>query len=230
MRCRTPNLISERYRDLNGVLGGSFDPIHSAHVSQALEVQQALGLWRVTLVPAGQCPYKNGHAADAKHRLAMAQLAIQPHHAFLSVDSVEIDREGPSYALDTVKSLGLEEAGGVLIVGADAFATLSSWHKHLELLSIVDIAVVNRPWNSECDPAKAVPEMVWAECEDWLLPEGFRMWVSTEGAHVVLVPTTQSVLSSSEVRKTLATGGKVEAGTLSKEVLDYIQAHHLYGA
>ena len=94
-----------------GVFGGTFDPIHMAHLAVAEEAAEALGLERVLFVPAGQPPHKPGVAITAaEHRLAMVELAIAGNERF-AVDRIELDRDGPSYTVETLAAL--REARGI---------------------------------------------------------------------------------------------------------------------
>ena len=122
-----------------GIFGGTFDPIHIAHLAVAEEAAEALGLERVLFVPAGIPPHKPDRAITAgEHRLAMVELAIAGNERF-AVDRRELDRPGPSYTVDTLEALRRETASDlVLILSAEAFLGLhdvaraasasSSWH------------------------------------------------------------------------------------------------------
>ena len=88
-----------------GIFGGTFDPIHIAHLAVAEEAAEALGLERVLFVPAGEPPHKPDRAITAgEHRLAMVELAIAGNARF-AVDRLELDRPGPSYTVDTLEAL-----------------------------------------------------------------------------------------------------------------------------
>lgn len=133
-----------------GVFGGTFDPIHVAHLAVAQEAVEALGLERVVFVPAGQPPHKPGQPiTPAAHRLAMVQLAIAGNDRF-GVDRLELDREGPSYTVDTLEALGAAAEPGVprpdlmLILSAEAFLGLPSWNEPHRVLDLARIAVAPR--------------------------------------------------------------------------------------
>src|SRR5262245_62169867 len=119
---------------LLGVFGGTYDPVHCAHLELAREVGAALGLAAVRFVPAGDPPHRAAPVARAMHRLAMVELAIAGHPG-LEVDAREVSRRGRSYTVDTLAALRDEEPRRALalIVGADAFLGLERWHRWREL-------------------------------------------------------------------------------------------------
>lgn len=129
-----------------GLLGGSFDPVHNAHLALACVALDSLALDELRWVPAGQPWQKMRSITSSTHRLAMLELAIHGEPRFV-LDRCEIDRSGPSYTLDTVRALrqGEPTAQCYLIVGQDQFANLPTWHGWRELLSLVTLAVAARP-------------------------------------------------------------------------------------
>ncbi len=133
-----------------GVFGGTFDPIHVAHLAVAQEAVEALGLERVVFVPAGQPPHKPGQPiTSSAHRLAMVQLAITGNDRF-SADRLELDRAGPSYTVDTLEALGAAREPGeppppiILILSAEAFLALPTWNEPHRVLDLARIAVAPR--------------------------------------------------------------------------------------
>jgi len=131
-----------------GVLGGTFDPIHHGHLVAAQEAWWQLGLEKVLFLPAGLPPHKRGRRISAAaHRLRMAELAIagKPHFA---VSRVDLERQGPSFTLDTLlllrKEVGPEEAL-FFIEGADSLADILKWHEPQGILELCELAVVRRP-------------------------------------------------------------------------------------
>jgi nicotinate-nucleotide adenylyltransferase len=134
-----------------GILGGTFDPVHYAHLAIAEETREALGLTGVLFVPAGVPPHKRDRAVTpAAHRLAMVELAIADNPWF-HVSRLEIDRPGPSYAVETVERLLADppqpwdpEAGLVFILSVEALVDLRSWREPERLLRSCRLAVVPR--------------------------------------------------------------------------------------
>lgn len=128
-----------------GVLGGTFDPIHVAHLAIAEEAREALGLERILFVPAAMPPHKvDRPVSPAAHRLAMVELAIAGNPAF-EVSHVELDRTGPSYTVDTLETLSVAGATDVvLIMSAEAFRELRTWRRPERILELAQLAVVPR--------------------------------------------------------------------------------------
>lgn len=129
-----------------GILGGTFDPVHFGHLRAALEIRQQLGLQEVRLVPCRTPPHRPQPLASATQRVAMLEAAIR-NHPGLRIDTRELEREGPSWTLDTLVSLH-QELGGqsvCLLLGLDAFHGLSTWHRWHELLDYCHMVVMTRP-------------------------------------------------------------------------------------
>lgn len=129
-----------------GVMGGTFDPIHIGHLIAASEVHLSLQLDQVLFIPAGQPWQKVGQpVSPASARFDMTQLAIADDDRFV-ISDVEINRDGPSYAIDTLVQLKTENPHDEFywIVGADVVQLISSWHRWEEFVTLVPIVVVNR--------------------------------------------------------------------------------------
>jgi len=129
-----------------GIFGGSFDPVHNAHVALACIALDTLALDEVRWVPAGQPWQKTRRITAPADRVAMLQLAIAGEPRFV-LERCEIDRAGPSYTLDTVRALREAEpaAQWFLVIGQDQLANLHTWHGWQELLALVTLAVAARP-------------------------------------------------------------------------------------
>lgn len=133
-----------------GILGGTFDPIHIAHLAVAEEAWETLGLEGVLFIPAGLPPHKlDSTITPGEDRLAMIRLAIAGNSAFVA-SRMELDRGGPSYTVDTLADLRLERlAAGktadlVLILSAEAFADFASWREPQRVLELATLAVAPR--------------------------------------------------------------------------------------
>ncbi|HLY65289.1 MAG TPA: nicotinate-nucleotide adenylyltransferase, partial [Chloroflexota bacterium] len=131
-----------------GILGGTFDPIHYGHLVAGEEVRCALGLERILFVPAARPPHKVDYkVSPAELRLEMVRLAIADNPAF-EVSTVDVDRAGYSYTVDTVAMLQ-ERLGPhaelFFILGEDALADLPTWHHPEKLLQMCQLIAVNRP-------------------------------------------------------------------------------------
>lgn len=130
-----------------GIFGGSFDPVHLGHLILAEAALEELDLDRIIFVPAGISPFKQDcpPGASAEERSAMLRLAVAGEPRF-SVDDRELRREGPSYTIDTVRSLVGDHPGVrfILLMGADNLRELPTWHSIGELMNLVDVAILDR--------------------------------------------------------------------------------------
>ena len=129
-----------------GIFGGTFDPIHYAHLRTAFELQQALRLREVRFLPAGNPPHRDQPLADPQLRLAMVKAAIAGQPGFV-VDDREIAKTTPSYSVETLKELRHEypDRSICLIVGMDAFLSLTKWYEWREIFELAHLVVAHRP-------------------------------------------------------------------------------------
>ena len=131
-----------------GILGGTFDPIHHAHLAAAEEARHQLALDQVLLLPAGQPPHKsNRPLSAAHHRLRMLELAIAGKPYF-SISRVDLDRPGPSYTVEALSLLREEwgpEPAFYFIEGSDSLAEILTWYQPQRILELTNLAVVQRP-------------------------------------------------------------------------------------
>ena len=189
-----------------GLFGGSFDPVHDAHVALARAALAELRLDEVRWVPAGQAWQKTRALTSATHREAMLQLALAGEPRFV-LDRIEIRRPGPSYTLDTVRELAAARPGTewFLIIGHDQYAGLHTWNGWQQLLKLVTLAVANRPGQ-----ANEVHEDV------------------RRVSHRV-VPLPMLDISATQVRERVAAGQDIST-LVPPEVARYIDSHRLYRA
>jgi nicotinate-nucleotide adenylyltransferase len=209
-----------------GIFGGTFDPIHFGHLRPALELQEQLGLESVHLLPCHIPPHRAAPHASGAARRTMVELAIAGEPG-LRLDERELARPGPSYMVDTLRSLR-EEYGAqrplCLIIGADAFLTLPSWYHWQELPQLAHIVVAHRPgW--------VVDE---AQLDGALRPllqqhrlERAAQLRATPAGGVLLQRVTQLAISATEIRQRVAAGGSANY-LLPQPVWDYIRQHNLY--
>jgi nicotinate-nucleotide adenylyltransferase len=134
-----------------GVMGGTFDPIHHGHLVAASEVQALFGLDEVVFVPTGQPWHKDG-VSPAEHRYLMTVIATASNPRF-TVSRVDIDREGTTYTIDTLRDLREQRPGDELffITGADALAEILSWKDPEELFELAHFIGVTRPGHELSD-------------------------------------------------------------------------------
>ncbi len=129
-----------------GVLGGTFDPPHIGHLIVAQDAAIALSLDRVLFIPAARPPHKLDRALTPAHiRLELLRAAVSGNPQF-DVDPIEIEREGPSFTVDTLRALSRREKGAtlVLLLGADQYAELDTWREPETIRALAEIAVMAR--------------------------------------------------------------------------------------
>ena len=141
-----------------GLYGGTFDPIHLGHLRAAETAREAMGLDLVAFLPSAVPPHRGAPLSAAADRLAMARLATASHPRFEAWDA-ELRRPGPSYTVETVSSLLAARPSDsfVLVVGADTWPEIPTWREPERLLSLVEVAVVDRPGYPGPEPEAPFP-------------------------------------------------------------------------
>ncbi|WP_217476175.1 nicotinate-nucleotide adenylyltransferase [Stutzerimonas stutzeri] len=215
--------VKQRPRRI-GVLGGTFDPVHIGHLRGALEVAETLGLDEVRLVPNFRPPHREAPNSSAQDRLAMVRLAVQDL-PLLGVDARELERDRPSYTLDTLVSLREELDHNdqiFLIVGWDAFCGLPTWYRWEELLDHSHILVLQRP-DADSEAPEALRNLLAARSVNDPLALAGR------GGQIAFVWQAPLEVSATRIRQFLASGRSVRF-LVPDAVLAYINAHGLYRA
>lgn len=218
--------MSERFPQPLGLFGGTFDPIHFGHLRLAEEAIAHLGLGGVRWIPAGNPPHRGVPQVTAAQRLAMVlrSTADNPH---FSVDPAEVDAAEPSYTVHTLERLRRElgeQQPLVLLVGADAFAGLASWHRWRDLFALAHIAVSHRPGFPV--EISSLPAPLAAEFAQRRRTDVGCLRASPAGG-VVTFAMTQLAISATQIRKLLANDLSARY-LLPDAVLDYIQINSLY--
>ena len=183
-----------------GILGGSFDPVHIAHLAVARTALVELKLAKVLWIPSGTPPHRQTPTAPAVKRAAMVALAIAGEPRFV-LDEREIRKAAPGYTVETLEDLRAElgpQAELVLLIGADQHARLNTWRRWEELFGLARIAVFARP--------------------------GLKL---DDAQRVSVVPMAPLDISSTAIRERIAQGESVR-GLMPDAVLDYIETNHLY--
>ena len=183
-----------------GILGGTFDPVHNAHLAIAGAALRALGLQQILWMPTGVPPYRPAPVAAATHRVAMLALALatagEPRY---TVDERELQPGASGFTFDSLSSLhkSLPDESFVLLLGADQYAKRETWHRWRDLVQLCRIAVIERP-----DSQKSQGDAIH-------------------------VPMTPLAISASDIRARIARGENVSA-MLPPAVLGYIRDQGLY--
>jgi len=195
-----------------GLFGGTFDPIHVGHLIIAGEIRLKLALDEVLFIPTGQPWLKSERSvASGEHRLEMLQLAISSNPHF-KVCTVELERPGPSYSVDTVSALKDELGAEVelyFIVGFDALAELPIWKEPSRLLDLCQVVGVRRPGYAELD---------WGSLERAIPGVSSRL---------IVVDVPQIDISSTQIRERVAKGLSIRH-LVPEAVEGYISKNRLY--
>jgi nicotinate-nucleotide adenylyltransferase len=193
-----------------GVLGGTFDPIHHAHLFTAEVAAAACGLDRVLLVPASQSPLKSPAAGTPAERLTMARLAAAGN-PLLEVSTVEADRPPPSFMADTLALLAARHPGAALtlILGIDALQDLLKWRDPERVLDQARVLAVSRPGY------------------DLAVPAALRERLGARTERITLHPMPLLEISATEIRRRFATGEPVRY-LLPEAVERYARRRGLY--
>jgi nicotinate-nucleotide adenylyltransferase len=140
-----------------GILGGTFDPVHNAHLAMARAALGHLSLSKVLFIPTGRPKYRQPAVASGEHRVAMLRLALSGQPAF-AVDSRELRPEATGYTVDTLRALQAEGMTDLhLLMGADQFARLASWHRPREIIGLAKIGVFARPGTELKEQVNLIP-------------------------------------------------------------------------
>lgn len=183
------------------LFGGTFDPVHNAHLRVAWEAAEYLDA-EVHLLPASVPPHRAQPVASAAQRVALVRAALTGQDR-LGVDPRELRREGPSYTVDTLIEVR-DEIGAerplVLLVGADAFAGLPQWHRWKELFELAHVGVLTRPGHEGALPTDLRTKIASRRCSDVRFVQG------APAGRVLTIPVTPLDVSASAIRLLLAEG------------------------
>ena len=189
-----------------GVFGGAFAPFHNGHLRLAIEARDQLGLDRVHLIPTAQPPHRRGSAVAGATRLAWIEAAIQGEVGLIA-DDCELRRQGLSYTYHTVEALRARypDQPLLLMIGADAFAQLHTWHRWQALLSLAHLLVCARPGAALLPSAQTQGFLASrrARVADELRAQNSGLWMSFD------LPLLQ--ISSTRIRQLLRHDRSVRA-------------------
>lgn len=209
-----------------GILGGTFNPIHLAHLRIAEEVREACALDEVLFIPAASPPHKDV-AGDTlfAHRLAMVAAAIADNPAF-RVSDLEARRGGKSFSVDTLEQLRQDDPAGehYFIVGLDSFRDIATWKEFARLFELAHLVVTARPGVELADPLTALPVAVRG---DFCYDDQLKNLRHRSGNTVIFLEETRLDISSTLIRRKAAAGESIRY-LVSPAVAAYITGHGLY--
>lgn len=217
--------MSER-RTRIGILGGTFDPVHLGHIHIAESVASSLGLSTVRLIMSAIPPHKHLPAVGSvEHRLAMLRLAVA-NRPGLSVSTIELERGGASYTIDTLRMIrdGEQPVTPVFIIGMDSLEELHTWREYRSLVNEFELVVIDRPGkNLGAIRSRLEPFLA----EKLVVSDSSVAEVMDRGPGLYYLRITQTPFSSTEIRARAAVGLSLD-GLVPPPVGRYIQLHRLY--
>ena len=208
-----------------GVYGGTFDPIHYGHLRPALEILEAFALSHIRFIPCGQPPHRDPPHASAAQRLAMVQRGIAGVAGFVC-DEREVRRPGPSYMIDTLRSLRQELPGEdlCLLLGMDAFAGLPGWHDWRGILQLCKVLVMQRP---QFEAAQAICN---TELKHYVADNAVtqpQAFVESGPGRLMFYGVTQLNISSTQIRETIRQRRSARF-LLPEQVIELIERDSIY--
>lgn len=199
-----------------GILGGTFDPVHDGHLHVAAEVLRRLELDQVHFMPCGTPVHREPPRATLRQRIDMLELALSGESRMV-LNRVEINREGPSYTVDSLREIARETGARlVLLMGGDAFNGFADWRQPDEILRLANIVVCRRPGID-------IDDRLYAENRI----DSVQQLHQHDAGAILILDIDAPPCSSSSLRAALAEGRQVRQ-CLHPEVAAYIEARQLY--
>ncbi len=209
-----------------GLLGGTFDPIHMGHLDLATAAHRALGLTQVLVIPANVPPHRPKPLTSAFHRFAMVALAVAGRPDWRVSDVELLLNEAPSYTAVTLRRF--HERGHVptelfFLIGADAFAQITTWRDYPGILDGAHFAVISRPGHS----VTTLPDRMPAQAARMIVATPGMTFPETPSIFLIDAPTAE--VSSTAIRGRLTTGDSID-GMVDPRVRQHIEQHGLYSS
>ena len=215
-----------------GLLGGSFNPVHSGHLAIAHQTRETLSLDQILFIPTSHPPHKpTGSLAPAQDRYEMVRLAIASHPS-LTISDVELRRPGKSYSIDTIRLLRQEYGPDTqlfFLIGLDAILDFPSWRDPRTLLELCSFVVLSRPGLSfrSLSTVRLLPPIPYPSLADLDAERIFRIDVPLGNQRLICLKQPPCPTSASDIRARIRQGLSV-ANLLPPLVESYILRHHLY--
>jgi len=209
-----------------GLMGGTFNPVHLAHLRIAEEARELCALDRLVFIPAADPPHKPlAGEVSFEQRYAMVRLAIAGHPAF-ELSDIEAHRAGKSYSVDTISSFRNDHPGDELffIIGSDSFLEIGLWHRYAEIFSLCNLIVVERPGRPVSNPSAALPIAIQGQ---FSYNAQFNRLEHQSGQHVYFLRGCPLDISSTEIRQLAATGRSITY-LVPPAVEAYIKEQRIY--
>ncbi len=212
-----------------GLMGGSFDPVHSGHMRAAEEISEKLALDEVIFIPTFVSPHKSSETmADSSHRLNMLKLSVKDSPRF-KVSDIEFRREPPSYTIDTLKSLNKSSPQNeyYFIIGSELFAEIETWKDFAELFNYSSFVILHRPGYDLPDSASPIPLALGNDFRYSYSDKGMEVFAHTSSNELFFVDIAGIRVSSTEVRELICRGNSLRY-LVAPQVEEYIAENGLY--
>ena len=199
-----------------GILGGTFDPIHKGHLHIAEAVLSSLDLAQLQFIPSANQVHRDTPGGTAHQRCEMIELAIAGRSRF-TLNTLELDRGGPSYTVDTLQALSETTTSALLmIIGADAFNCFMDWKSQDRILSLCNLIVCHRP---DIVVERTIYSTRWVDSLEQL--------AASKAGAIFNFKVDDCSCSSSDIRLAV-NEGFIHSPCLNEDVADYIQSNNLY--
>jgi nicotinate-nucleotide adenylyltransferase len=208
-----------------GILGGTFDPVHNGHLHLATTFLKELDLAELRFIPLNSPPHRPAPLASSEQRLQMLKLAVE-NHTHLKVDDCELQRDGVSYTIDTLKYFRSKfaESPLCLLMGIENFKTLNTWHQWQSLLGYTHIVIANRPGSDDNINNEEIKNFM-----DAFITTSVDDLHQQAAGRIMKLDIPMLDISSTQIRNDFQSGpGSKSESLLPNKVLDFIQTHHLY--
>ncbi|KTD59869.1 nicotinate-nucleotide adenylyltransferase NadD [Legionella sainthelensi] len=206
------------------IFGGSFDPIHNGHLQTSLTIQKHFGFDSYIFLPCKIPTIKPATIANSKQRIEMILRAINRYKENFKLDLREIERNTPSYMVETLESFRAEypEASITLIIGYDAFLSLSQWYEWQKIITLAHLMVINRSEFSK----QPIPEIMQEFLKKYQSENKMEL-LNTQAGSVFLFNAGDHEISSTSLREAIKKGADVK-NKLPYSVYEYIKHQGLY--
>lgn len=215
-----------------GIIGGSFNPVHLGHLRAAEVIREHFSLERVLFIPAAINPQKSDEEmADPRTRYEMLRIATQDNPYF-EVSDIELNREGPSYTIDTLTELrnSYPENHHYFIMGSELFSQITSWKNYSELFNYSNFIVVKRPGSEPFEAEKYIPlemkdDFRYVKEHSKINHEVIFEHKTSHKIHFITIQGYE--LSSTMIRNLLIKGSSIRY-LVPRKLEQYIQSNNIY--
>ncbi len=230
MTARLPSPLNMNTPSPNsiGILGGTFDPIHFAHLRLAEEIKEEFSINELRLIPSATPPHRSNPIATAAQRIAMLNMAIIDNPS-LKIDDREANRPGPSFTVDTLREIRLEADPNqpiVLIMGIDAFLKLHTWHEWKAIFNLANIVIAQRSGYEKKNVLDQTNSVFKSEIEP-RITENKNSFMRNISGKIFLYQFTGLSISSTMVRKFINQDRSLKY-LIPDSIRNYIKREGLY--